>query len=550
MSGPEGQCEICQKPSNQKCSQCKLVYYCSAEHQKENWKDHKEACLPFEVQSNKELGRYLIAKRDLEPGDLIFIDSPLVFGPRPYKIQEGPFPCVGCCKLLEDKIVLCPECGWPACDVGCPGLKLAQQHGLECQVLKLMPAKQNQSPHEYFRYDTLIILRALFLQKTNQKKWTALINLEDHLENRGPNSDVFKSVQEKVNYIQQKYIAPLKMYEQQTGQSILPQVSADLIHKIYGALDVNATEITEPVDLFVLYPTASLLEHNCLPNTCQIIDNDDYKITFRAALTIKKGHHISTTYTNILWGTQERRTHLKENKYFSCFCDRCSDPTEFSTYFSALVCLGTEDQPCKGIQLPTEPTLPDPDWVCNKCNIKLPNKDVVNFVSHLSKEVDKELEKKPKLEDLEEFLNKLVIFLHPSHYLVYSVKHSLVQQYKIDGEVQMSDTFLEEKLKLCQDLINVTKKIDPGCSRLALYLAVLLNEKFMSKFTFLKRNFDAEKKDLNRDVIKEILEVIKENKAVLRYETQCETGRKLFQIACFNEDIFRNWMKSYSVEAE
>lgn len=93
---------------------------------------------------------------------------------------------------------------------------------------------------------------------------------------------LYRAVQEKVSYVEENYIKPLKAFEKKSGQSILSQVSTDIMHKIFAILDVNATEITELLDLFILYPIASLLEHSCLPNTSQTIDNEDgYKITFR-----------------------------------------------------------------------------------------------------------------------------------------------------------------------------------------------------------------------------------------------------------------------------
>ncbi|CAG9774107.1 unnamed protein product [Ceutorhynchus assimilis] len=544
-----GQCEQCKQPSTQKCSKCKLVFYCSADHQKEHWNEHKNNCRSYEICSNIELGRYLIARRNLEKGEIIFVDTPIVVGPRPHKIDRGPFPCVGCCKLLLDQMASCPECGWPCCDPECPDLKNPQRHSLECQVLKLRSFKPDGSTtsHEFFRFDVLIILRALFLQKTNIKKWEALLNLEDHLDDRGPKSDIFKSIQEKVNFLLENYIAPLKLYEKETDQTILPQASNDIIHKIYGALDVNATELIEPADLYVLYPIASLLEHNCAPNTCQTTNNLDYKVTFRAAVPIKKNEHITTTYTNILWGTQERRKHLKETKYFFCLCNRCKDPTEFNTFFSALICLGNDDEGCKGIQLPQNPTQDNPDWVCNKCNIKLPNGEISNFVEHLKKEVDKEIDKKPKLEELEEFLNKLEVFLHANHYLVYTIKHSLVQLYKIDGEIEISNGFLQDKLKMCQELIDLTKKLDAGNTRLALYLAVLLNEQFMAKFKQLTRDFDPENKQASEDLIEEITKILEENKNCLEYEKQLETGAKLLQVIEFNEMKFKQWIMENSI---
>lgn len=102
-----------------------------------------------------------------------------------------------------------------------------------------------------------------------------------------------RSVQEKCALLQESYLKPLKRYEEETGQSVLPTVSDELIHKVYGILDVNATELSEEFEAYILYPVASLLEHNCTPNTIQTIDEkDNFKITFRAALPIKKGNYL------------------------------------------------------------------------------------------------------------------------------------------------------------------------------------------------------------------------------------------------------------------
>lgn len=45
-------CAICQSERNLKaCSGCGNVLYCSTEHQKQNWKEHKGNCRPFRVSS-------------------------------------------------------------------------------------------------------------------------------------------------------------------------------------------------------------------------------------------------------------------------------------------------------------------------------------------------------------------------------------------------------------------------------------------------------------------------------------------------------------------
>lgn len=37
-------CAVCNEPAAQRCKDCQVVYYCSREHQVEDWKRHKKAC--------------------------------------------------------------------------------------------------------------------------------------------------------------------------------------------------------------------------------------------------------------------------------------------------------------------------------------------------------------------------------------------------------------------------------------------------------------------------------------------------------------------------
>lgn len=96
----------------------------------------------------------------------------------------------------------------------------------------------------------------------------------------------------------------------------------------------------------------------------------------------------------------------------------------------------------------------------------------MEFVKHLNTEVEKLLAEKPKVAQLEDILKKLLVFLHPNHYLLYNVKHTLVQLYGNNGEGEVTAEFLKEKLKMCQELVQITRKLDPGCARYVRYLEV------------------------------------------------------------------------------
>lgn len=51
-----GQCQICFVVSTKMCS-CKVVYYCSAAHQKEHWQEHKKTCKEGRVQRDAAKAR-------------------------------------------------------------------------------------------------------------------------------------------------------------------------------------------------------------------------------------------------------------------------------------------------------------------------------------------------------------------------------------------------------------------------------------------------------------------------------------------------------------
>jgi hypothetical protein len=40
----DNKCAVCNKKSTNRCSRCQCRFYCSLEHQKEDWKQHKINC--------------------------------------------------------------------------------------------------------------------------------------------------------------------------------------------------------------------------------------------------------------------------------------------------------------------------------------------------------------------------------------------------------------------------------------------------------------------------------------------------------------------------
>lgn len=86
-----------------------------------------------------------------------------------------------------------------------------------------------------------------------------------------------------------------------------------------------------------IYHRASFFEHSCRPNLSKSFSENN-EIIFWAPNGIKAKEHLTISYTDVLWETSNRRHHLKQTKHFDCECERCSDVTEFGTYFSSLKC--------------------------------------------------------------------------------------------------------------------------------------------------------------------------------------------------------------------
>lgn len=96
-----------------------------------------------------------------------------------------------------------------------------------------------------------------------------------------------------------------------------------------------------------------------------------------------RGEHLSTMYTHALWATRARRTHLLETKYFSCRCERCSDPTELGTHLGTLKC--PHDN---GFILPKDSLDFESEWGCNLCPGLLTASEVLQFTAKLEEDVD------------------------------------------------------------------------------------------------------------------------------------------------------------------
>ncbi|EFN78851.1 SET domain-containing protein SmydA-8 [Harpegnathos saltator] len=435
-----GVCPVCGKDATLKCGNCRREFYCDKSHQSRDWPRHKSLCCAWEIGQDPQLGRHLLAARDLAPGDVILSEVPLAWGPSIHARDQRL--CVGCGKQCAEIDARCGKCRWPVCRLDCEGLTDKKRHQPECALLahiRIIP-----------RCDVLLVIRMLILWRTKSKRWTSLTNLQSHEDSRGPGTEAYEEVMSISQYLE-PIVAMVPCCK-----SVLP--------KICGLIDVNALETMPPEGSVAIYENMSLLEHSCMANTRHSFRLDDKgrpRITVNAITFIKKGEHLSTMYTHALWSTRARREHLLATKYFSCRCERCADPTELGAHLGSLQC------PCKnGLMLADDPLNPDTEWSCTACPGTVTSAEVAQLSDKLEEEVTGVM-RKATAHTLSDLLSRLTVLLHPGHQHCVSVSHSLIQL------LSPSDP---RKSDLCKRIMDTVTRLDPHGARLALYTAVTLRE--------------------------------------------------------------------------
>jgi len=454
-----GNCIRCGAATPQRCANCRQVFYCRRECQKEHWKiGHKAECRPYRVESNSTLGRHLVAARDFRAGDTILTEEPLVLGPR--QITEPV--CLGCYRRVNGAY-RCSKCSWPLCGPGC---ETAPDHQPECVVGRLVgsPIEVHDFSEANHFYEVVTTLRALALKKKSPKKYAELLSLKSHLEDR-KGTHAYEMNQKRVVNMLRNYFMIVDFPTEDIDAS---EIS---IHNMTGIIDVNSVDIQLPEsEITAVYPAFSLLEHSCTPNTKYQV-TPSRKIILKAAVDIREGEHLSTIYTHMLWGTAARRDHLKNTKYFMCTCRRCADPTELGTNFSALRC-----QKCPfGFMMSAAPLDQLADWMCTSCNALITADEANDVTLKLGEEVDAVMGR-GKMSEIEELIERSSSnIVHPNHFHLFILRHSLLQMIGREG-MEATPEIMKRKEKLCQEFLKTCTALDPGMSKLSCYAGIALYE--------------------------------------------------------------------------
>lgn len=155
-------CFLCNgKPRPELTLEDNAVQYCGEVCKELHFPPDKETAWPIVVKYRSQVGRYIIASRDIAAGEVIFAEEALALGPAHDSLPS----CLNCLKLSAPDGFLCPKCGLPVCDEMCAE---GEEHSKECCILqKLDP--QERRVQDYTKpspiYWCIATLRLLRLRK-------------------------------------------------------------------------------------------------------------------------------------------------------------------------------------------------------------------------------------------------------------------------------------------------------------------------------------------------------------------------------------------------
>lgn len=265
----------------------------------------------------------------------------------------------------------------------------------------------------------------------------------------------------------------------------LEGVTREEVEAMVGILLTNAFEVQVRESLlFGLFFEPALMNHHCVGNTRLMLDAHHtmtvrqlssfqhfifylhrlpiHQLTLQviASLPIKKNCQVKFNYGRALDPTLTRQAMLLENKFFSCGCERCRDPSELGSHTSTLRC----SPPCDGLVLPTSPLAQAP-WTCSKCAAERQAAEVAALLATVA--ADMEQLDRNNMKAVKQLLTKFSALLHKNNGVLVELKQILVSGIgRLPGfEMQdLREADHKEKIVLCDEVLTVLNKVEPGLS--------------------------------------------------------------------------------------
>uniref|UniRef100_A0A182MJM8 SET domain-containing protein n=1 Tax=Anopheles culicifacies TaxID=139723 RepID=A0A182MJM8_9DIPT len=418
---------------------------------------------PWDIGVFEGYGRGLVATRDIDVHELVFIDRPVLVGPR-VNNYEVIF-CASCCCILR-RLQLCTGgCRLPICSRCDFSVGAASPHAAECRLI------QSWQPKDAGRYSKNILyaltsIRGFLLSDRDR---SIVLQMEGHPPRKEMTTEIERLLKDGY-FWNLDGEGPAVRYLRQVVNVL--NTNAFETSRIVADEENNNHEII----LRGLYILGALMNHCCRPNVRYVFD-DQLRMRVHASRPIKKGEQIMNNYSKILWGTQHRIIHLCFSKNFLCCCDRCKDPTESGTYLGALKCV-RESCP-EGRLLPINPLKISSLWRCDRCNLKMDNIKATKIQEIAGRMILNNAIKREASYIIDYLNDHIVKFLLPTNQFTVELKLQAIK--KIQPDRPLSE--LREKEKYCLEILDVLERLNYGeC----FVKGVLCYELFVTRVTIAK----------------------------------------------------------------
>lgn len=327
------------------------------------------ASAPMRVVQTEELGRHLVAVRDVAAGEVVVVEPPLLLALR----ERSPPSCLTCFRRAT--AYTCPACGFFLCGPECG----AAVHAEECDVLRrlglgqpetrpeeearlaALPDEQRAQAREMLQQAAATAEQQRRLEVLRQYRLVAAVRTLLAMRRSPAVAAAVVALQGRVCPSSARHsVNQRRVVEVAVGRLGVASDPA-FVHRVCAVWDTNGFEVplgwgTRVIGLF---PVASLLTHDCRANTQQWFTGEGVLVV-RAVTRVAAGDVLTTSYTDPQWATLLRQDHLRLTKQFTCTCARCRDPTELGTFLGSPRCLT-----CGAPLLSTDPLDPRATWSCS-----------------------------------------------------------------------------------------------------------------------------------------------------------------------------------------
>ncbi|XP_030755203.1 SET domain-containing protein SmydA-8 [Sitophilus oryzae] len=447
----------------------------------------------WEIRESNVGGFGVFTTRDVAIGEVIFIDVPVILGPR--CIPNCPILCVSCFRKTDLLKPCISGCGLPVCSNECQNSSFHQQ---ECRLVRQLRHGESKDICNKL-FENLTPLKSLFLDQNDKDVVLSLI--AHNRDRHGHEVDTLKN-----------------------GFGFeFSEDDEKFMKFVCCVMDANAFEVSlsgEKGDssLRGLYPLGSLANHSCTPNLTHVF-NEHQEMVAKAAVFIPKNTELVHSYTRIIWDTTTRLYHLHCTKHFICKCLRCQDRTEFGTYMGSVLC-----KKCRGIVSPVNPYKSYGKWQCQDCKTYILGKDVKTLTTLLGS-ILRDLDSKG-FEFIYNFLKGKLKTVVPDHnQIAIAVKYKLIWLLgHMDGYKYKDLTLelLDIKEELCKDILFVLNKLQCGQCKLR---GLLLYELYCCQREKIQRLKSNKQIDLYTNEIQNNLDEIL---LIMRYDVAAPDEIKKF----------------------